>query len=116
MTKEFALDLKVARQNSGLTQQDCAHLLGVSDATLAKIEAGKRTPSICEICTLSLIYGRSFESLFAGIFRDVRAHLSARITSLPKASGTVCLRINRQSTLNRLARRLSEELPGYENY
>ena len=116
MTKEFALDLKVARQNSGLTHQDCAQLLGVSDATLAKIEAGKRTPSICEICTLSLIYGRSFESLFAGIFRDVRAHLSARITSLPKASGTVCLRINRQSTLNRLARRLSEELPGYENY
>ena len=116
MTKEFALDLKVARQNSGLTQQDCAHLLGVSDATLAKIEAGKRTPSICEICTLSLIYGRSFESLFAGIFRDVRAHLNVRIASLPKASGTVCLRINRQSTLNRLARRLSEELPGYENY
>ena len=114
MTKEFALDLKVAHQNSGLTQQDCAHLLGVSDATLAKIEVGKRTPSICEICTLSLIYGRSFESLFSGIFLDVRAHLSARMVSLPEPSGTAFLRINRQSTLSRLARRLAEELPDYE--
>lgn len=112
MTKEFALDLKVARQNSGLTQDDCARLLGVSDATVAKMEGGTRTPTIHEICTLSLIYGRTFESLFSGIFREVREDLFERLTKMPVASGTVCLRVNRQSTLNKLARRLSEEAPG----
>ena len=109
------MDLKVARRNSGLTQEDCAHLLGISDATLAKIEAGARIPSVHEICTLSLIYGRSFESLFAGIFREVRRRLSKRLESLPTASGTTRLRVNRQATLNKLGRRLSEEQPGYES-
>lgn len=109
MTKEFALDLKVARLNSGLIQEDCAYLLGVSDATVARMESGKRTPSIREICTLSLIYGRSFESLFSGIFIEVRNDLSEHLLSMPDATGTVCLRINRQSTLNRLARRLEAE-------
>lgn len=109
MIKEFALDLTVARRNSGLTQQDCAHLLGVSDATIAKLEKGVRTPTIHEICTLSLLYGRSFETLFGGIFKDVRTQLAERINTLPSSSGTVCLRINRQSTLNRLARRLEDE-------
>jgi transcriptional regulator with XRE-family HTH domain len=115
MTKEFALDLKVARRNSGLTQEDCAHLLDVCDATVAKIESGKRMPTIHEICTLSLIYGRSFESLFSGIFKEVRLNLNNRLASMPEGSGTICLRINRLSTLNNLGRRLSEEQPGYES-
>ncbi len=109
MTKEFALDLKVARQNSGLTQEDCAHLLGVCDATLAKMEGGTRTPTVREICTLSLIYGRSFESLFSGIFNEVREDLFQRLMKMPAASGTLRLRSNRQYTLGKLATRLSEE-------
>ena len=109
MTKEFALDLKVARQNSGLTQEDCAHLLGVCDATLAKMEGGTRTPTVREICTLSLIYGRSFESLFSGIFSEVREDLFQRLMKMPAASGTLRLRSNRQYTLGKLATRLSEE-------
>ena len=109
MTKEFALDLKVARQNSGLTQEDCAHLLGVCDATVAKMEGGTRTPTVREICTLSLIYGRSFESLFSGIFKEVREDLFERLSKMPVASGTLRLRSNRQYTLGKLATRLSEE-------
>ncbi len=109
MTKEFALDLKVARQNSGLTQEDCAHLLGVCDATVAKMEGGTRTPTVREICTLSLIYGRSFESLFSGIFSEVREDLFQRLMKMPAASGTLRLRSNRQYTLGKLATRLSEE-------
>lgn len=109
MTKEFAMDLRVARQKSGLTQDDCAYLMGVSEVTISKMERGDRTPTIFEICTLSLIYGRTFESLFNGIFKDVRAHLSARLGAMPAPSGTVKLRLNRQSTLNRLARRLEDE-------
>ena len=112
MTKEFALDLKVARKNSGLTQEDCAHLLGVCDATLAKMEGGTRTPSVREICTLSLIYGRSFESLFSGIFTKVREDLFQRLMKMPVASGTLRLRTNRQYTLGKLASRLSEENSG----
>jgi transcriptional regulator with XRE-family HTH domain len=109
MTKEFALDLKVARQNSGLTQEDCARLLGVCDATVAKMEGGTRTPTVREICTLSLIYGRSFESLFSGIFKEVREDLFQRLMKMPAASGTLRLRSNRQYTLGKLATRLSEE-------
>ncbi len=78
------------------------------------MEAGTRTPSIHEICTLSLIYGRSFESLFSGIFREVRKRLNMRLPSLPVASGPVALRLNRQNTIKQLSRRLSEEREGYE--
>ena len=108
MFHAFTLDLKVARKKAGLTQVDCAHLLAITPTLVSQIETGKRMPTVREICTLSLIYGRSFESLFAGIFKDARSDLRERLTTIPDAPKHWLARDNRQYQLNRLARQLLE--------
>jgi len=106
MNTQFALDLKVARRKSGLTQQDCAHLLDVNPSRISKLESGKRMPSVQEICTLSLIYGKSFESLFASVFERARKLVHEQLTSLPDCPKGWLGRFNRNHILNCLPSRL----------
>ncbi len=114
MTHPFALDLKVARRKSGLTQQDCAHLLDVHKAKISLLEQGKTLPSVLDICTLSLLYGKSFESLFGSVLEDAHRILKDRLATLPMASNRWLGRFTRQNSLNRLAARLDDVDPtGY---
>lgn len=106
MYQAFALDLKVARRKSGLTQQDCAHLLDINNAKVSFMEHGKVMPSIMEICTLSLLYGKSFESLFGSVMKDAERDLKERLATLPVVSNRWLGRFTRQNTLNRLSDRL----------
>ena len=106
MTHEFALDLKLARKKAGFTQRDCAHLLAVHGATLSDLENGKRHPTLTQICTLSLIYGRSFQSLFNGIIDDVRLELADRLLVLPDAPKSWIGSTNRRHHVEQLTRRL----------
>ena len=109
MYQEFAIDLKVARRKSGLTQVDCAHLLGVHETLLSQMENGRRMPTVKEICALSMIYGRSFESLFSGVFQDVRQDLKEHLLTLPDAPKSWIGSLNRQNTVDRLARDLAKD-------
>jgi len=111
MFHAFTHDLKAVRRKAGLTQVDCAHLLAINPSIVSQIETGKRMPTVREICTLSLIYGRSFESLFAGVFRDARADLREQLTTIPDAPKNWLGRHNRQHTLNGLAERLLDTYP-----
>ena len=111
MSHPFALDLKVARRKSGLTQQDCAHLLDVHKAKISLLEQGKALPSMLEICTLSLLYGKSFESLFGSMLEDAHSILKDRLATLPVVSNRWLGRFIRQNTLNRLAARLDDVDP-----
>ena len=111
MINEFALDLKVARRQSGLRQRDCAHLLGISQSMLSDMELGRTAPSVRDICTLSIVYGRSFDSLFEAVLRDARETLPDRLASLPDCASHWRGVINRQYTLNRLA----DYLAGYSD-
>jgi len=111
MTHSFALDLKFARKKSGLTQQDCAHLLDVHKTRISLLEKGKTLPSVLEICTLSLLYGKSFESLFGTMLEEAHATLKERLGTLPVPSNRWLGRFIRQNTLNRLAARLDEYGP-----
>lgn len=83
MKTQFALDLTLARKKAGLRISDCAHLIGRESKVVTSLEQGRRNPTLEEILTLSLIYGRSFESLFAEIMRRVRRDLAARLETLP---------------------------------
>ena len=107
MSKEFALDLKVARRKSGLSQEDCAHLLGVHPTKISVLEHGRAMPSVREICTLSLIYGKSFESLFGPVMTEAEGQLRERLPTLPDCPKKWLGRFNRQGTLNRLSERLA---------
>lgn len=111
MSHSFALDLKVARRKSGLTQQDCAHLLDVHKTKISLLEQGKVLPSVLEICTLSLLYGRSFESLFGSMLEEAQCSLKDRLATLPVSSNRWLGRFIRQNTLNRLAARLDDYRP-----
>ncbi|MEP3300283.1 MAG: helix-turn-helix transcriptional regulator [Pseudoruegeria sp.] len=76
-------DLKVARKKSGLTQNDCSHLVGVSRSTLSQIELGERMPSIKELISMSLLFGRSFDSLYADLLAEVRVELTDKLQTMP---------------------------------
>lgn len=107
MLKEFAFDLKVARRKSGLSQSDCAHLLDVERSKVSRLERGDSPPSVQDICTLSLVYGKSFESLYGTIVQEVCDGLQERLTTIPAQTGNRMSQFNRTNTLNQLASRLN---------
>ena len=45
MSTEFALDLRLARRKTGLTQRDIAHLLANQVTLVSELERGKRLPT-----------------------------------------------------------------------
>ena len=110
MHHDFSLDLRAARRKAGLTQADCGHLLGGSAKIIRQLEDGQRAPTLTEICTLSLIFGRSFESYFAGLMPDLREALSERLARLPHPKETYAATFNRNATLETLAERLADEI------
>lgn len=106
MYSSFALDLRTARRRSGLSQSDCGHLLGVDQRRISQLEAGKALPNVPEICGLSLIFGRTFESLFSSVFIEMRTELQARLSTLPRTQKGWFARFNRHNTLSRIAAHL----------
>lgn len=108
MRNDFALDLKSARKKSGLTQEDCAYLMDCHPTKLTRLENGKSLPELKDICMLSLIFGRTFESLFAYVLQTCRGELSSRLERLPDCPLRWAGRRNRQACLNRLAADLAE--------
>jgi transcriptional regulator with XRE-family HTH domain len=109
MSTEFALDLRLARRKAGYTQRDCAHLLAISPSVLSQLESGRRLPDLLQMCTLSVIYGRSFESLFANLLAEARTQLRVRILAMPNNIRVFAGTRNRATSIERLARRLAEE-------
>lgn len=107
MSTEFALDLRLARRKSGLTQNDCAHLLSVNQSRLSAMESGRSRPSLDQICLLSLIYDRPFESLFSLVLHESRRVLGERLSTLPQERRETAGASNRLYTLDRLRRRVA---------
>lgn len=83
MVEDFVLELQQSRHQSGLTQEECAHLLDMNRTQISDIENGDRLPHLKEIIGFSILFGKSFEKLFASVFEDVRATMAARLQTLP---------------------------------
>lgn len=113
MSTEFALDLRLARRKSGFTQRDVAHLLGAHQTLVSELERGHQLPTLEQIVTLSLIYGRSFESLFSALVRAARERLQQRIVHMPVGVRSYVGTFNRDASIERLARRLADESEAY---
>ncbi len=109
MSDEFLYDLKVARRTSGLTQADCAHLIGASPHQISDIERGLRPPSLRETHALMILYGRSFKSLHGPLVRALRRELMQKIETLPAVPTGWPEAARRQRTLERLTQRLLVE-------
>ena len=110
MNTQFAHDLRLARRKAGYTQDDLAHLLGSHQSVVSDLEHGKQRPNLEQIIDLSLIYGRSFESLFAEVMTERREHLTVRLGSLPDPSRKTAHTFNRDGSLARLRHRLKQPL------
>ena len=113
MSTEFALDLRLARRKAGLTQSDVAHLIGAHQTLVSELERGRQLPKLEQIVALSLIYGRSFESLFSHLMRAARAAMKSRIVRMPAGVRSYVGTFNRDASIERLARRLADEDNAY---
>ena len=108
MSKQFCFDLRLARRKSGFTQCDIAHLMNCHQSKIVALEKGEQLPSLEQVCTLSVIFGRSFEGLYAELLQDARSRIRGSLSSLPEKCGTNALSSNREASLKRLERRLLE--------
>lgn len=84
--------------------------MGGSSKIIRQLEDGQRAPTLTEICTLSLIFGRSFESYFGEILPELREALSKRLSTLPHPKARHAATFNRNTTLEILAERLADEI------
>lgn len=109
MQYTYALELKVARRKAGLTQEDVAHLLGISDTRISRLENGKSNLTVHEIAALGVIYGKSFEGLFRMAFDEVIAAMPERIATLPIRQDNWLGRFNRENTIANIVARLETQ-------
>ena len=106
MDQDISLDLRLARRQSGLTQADCAHLLGVDRSIVAKLESGKVTPSVIELAALCLIFDRPPDAFGEKLQIALLKTLINRLATLPKGPKHWRNRKRRVLTLSGLAERL----------
>lgn len=58
------LRIKLWRLQSGLTQAQAAHRLGIGESTLAMLESGRLAPSPQQIARLQAFFGEQARTLF----------------------------------------------------
>jgi len=107
MSTQFGLDLRLARRKSGFTQSDVAQLIDSHQSTIAALENGKWLPTIEQICLFSLIFGRSFESLFAEVLEEGRVRLHRNLPRLAATQDGQAMASNRNASLQKLERGLA---------
>jgi len=106
MLTNFAHDLSVARDKSGLSQKEVASLLAIDQSTYSDLERGKKPPSVQQVCQLSLIYGRNFRSLFKEMVAAVKPDMQLRIENLSASLGPRFTASNRAHTLRQMGHRI----------
>lgn len=114
MSTQFGLDLRLARRKSGFTQSDVAQLIDSHQSTIAALENGKWLPTIEQICLFSLIFGRSFEGLFAELLEEGRAHLRRNLPRLAETQDGHAMANNRDASLQKLERGLAVTASEYD--
>ena len=114
METNYALDLKVARRRSGLSQKDVSHLLGISRVRVSKLECGIAKPTPDELTTFSLIYSRSFLTLSGAVMPVLLRTLRDRLNTFPNRANYAGGTSQKSATLNTLSKRLS--VPSHLSY
>ena len=112
MDNRLAVDLRVFRRRSGLSQADVAHLLGVHRSLVSKFEQGVREPSMEHVTFLCLIYGMRAPAFCVAALPQFQMVLAERLTTLPQESGKQT--VKRRTTITRLAEQLAASLEEYE--
>ena len=109
MPPQFAFDLRLARRRAGLTQADCAHLMGIQQSRISDLESGEKAPSAHELCTFAIILNRRFDSYYANELEQLTTALAPRLASLPRLKRISAATFNRHRTLERLRHLLKDK-------
>ncbi len=107
MKTNYALELKVARRRSGLSQQEVAHLIDVSRVRISKLECGIAVPTPDELTTFSLIYSSSFLTVGGAVMPVLTRTLRERFETLPNRNNYVDGISRKATTLKTLSKRLA---------
>ena len=110
---EFSHSVLLARKKAGLSQADCAHLLGITRNRFSRLETGKAVPSVAELCGVAVLFGRTMEGLSGDLFTDRAQSLKERLFDLPEPRRHRLSRFNRAYTLEALADRLDQLIGVY---
>ena len=82
MENRLAVDLKVFRRRSGLSQAEVAKLLGIHRSQLSKFERGTRQPSMEHVTILCLIYGTRVPEFCVAALPQFEDALAERLQAL----------------------------------
>src|SRR5688500_11589862 len=80
--EELGRRLKIARENTRLTQEEMAQALGVSRGALAQLEGGMRPPNSLQLAKLAELYGREVGDFLKD---DFQAGQQDALTALVRA-------------------------------
>jgi len=104
--KDVMVDLKINRKESGLSGEDLAHLLDTSTARISKLHTGKAVMTIEELCSLSLIYGKTVDHLFGLAICKLAKSLRYRLSDMPNEPNYWKAHDQRLDCLNSMTTRL----------
>jgi len=104
--KDVKVDLRINRRESGLSNDDLAHLLAVSSDRVSRLQTGRGTLSVYEVFLLSLIFDKSLDNLFITSTGNAITALKERLANMPNEPVDWRAHDNRLNTLNRLTQRL----------
>jgi len=78
MSRHLPRYLRTLRLQWGLSQIELAHLLGISDSLLSKVESGARQPTARVILPTEILFGLAGEEIFPGAYRAIEKDLADR--------------------------------------
>ncbi|MEW9921139.1 helix-turn-helix domain-containing protein [Marimonas sp. MJW-29] len=104
--QDFSQCLAEARRKAGLSQEDCAHLLGVSQSHISRLELGRAVPSVSDLCGVAVLFGRTMEVLVEPLFKDRAATIRERLFDLPEPRLKWLTRFARHNALRSLEARV----------
>lgn len=90
--------VRQARKHHSLTQEELAHLLGIHQGNISRLESGETPPDLETAFGLQVIFGRSLYDLFPALFDRIEDAVMRRAAALD-------CRLTERPTLNATAKR-----------
>lgn len=95
---KYLTRVRQARKHHSLTQEELAHLLGLYQGSISRLESGESPPDLETALSLQIIFGRSLHDLFPILFDRIEDAVMRRGATLDQ-------RLSERPTLNVGAKR-----------
>jgi len=110
---DFSQCLAGARRKAGLSQVDCAHLLGMSQSRMSRLELGHAKPTVSDLVGVALLFGRSMELMVEPMFQEYATQIHKRLFDLPETNTGWLGQFARNNALAKLEARVDRIIAHY---